>query len=290
MPARLDIEYIRNEFASEGYLLLSNRYINSKEPIKFKCPDGHTHITTWNSWQHGNRCPYCSGNKIGDYEIGPLGFIKDSFSKEGFIVLSDEFRGANQKIFYECHAGHRHSIRWGDWRKGFRCPYCSGKIRKNLEQISLAFKKEGYVLLSNSYKNVYTPLYYKCPNGHKHKTSWIAWYQNKRCPTCWAISVSGPGSPHWRGGVSLNGYCDVWLDKHFKKEIKNRDGNVCLNPKCYGTSSRLSIHHINYDKKDCRPANLITLCASCNSKANKDRRWHKAWYSAVLYRRYGYAL
>ena len=27
-------------------------------------------------------------------------------------------------------------------------------------------------------------------------------------------------------------------------------------------------YHINYNKKDCRPKNLITLCRSCNARAN----------------------
>jgi len=96
----------------------------------------------------------------------------------------------------------------------------------------------------------------------------------------------GENNPNWKGGISCEPYCDVWLDKDFKEAIKERDGYQCLNPTCNKTSNRLSSHHINYIKKDCRPENLITLCVSCNSKANKDRKWHKSWYKAVIYRRY----
>ena len=49
---------------------------------------------------------------------------------------------------------------------------------------------------------------------------------------------------------------------------------------------KLCIHHINYNKKDCKPKNLITLCKSCNSKANYDREWHKSWYKAIIYNKY----
>ena len=65
-----------------------------------------------------------------------------------------------------------------------------------------------------------------------------------------------------------------------------RDGYKCLNPTCNKTSTRLSLHHIDYDKKNCAPKNLITVCNSCNGKANKDREWHQSWYQAIIYLRY----
>ena len=36
-------------------------------------------------------------------------------------------------------------------------------------------------------------------------------------------------------------------------------------------------------KETVGPTNLITICNSCNSAANKDRRWHTAWYQAIIY-------
>ena len=65
-----------------------------------------------------------------------------------------------------------------------------------------------------------------------------------------------------------------------------RDGDTCLNPYCFKITKKLCLHHIDYNKKNCMPSNLITVCTSCNSRANKDHKWHKAWYQAVLYRRY----
>jgi hypothetical protein len=98
----------------------------------------------------------------------------------------------------------------------------------------------------------------------------------------------GPESSQWRGGISCEPYCDVWLDKDFKDSIKERDENKCLNPDCWSNTKRLSLHHINYNKKDCKLTNLITLCISCNGRANKDRDWHQSWYQTILYRKYGY--
>jgi len=78
-----------------------------------------------------------------------------------------------------------------------------------------------------------------------------------------------------------------WSSEEFKDFIKERDGYRCLNPFCFGNIHKLCVHHINYNKKDCVPENLITLCTSCNSRANKNRKWHEAWYKAIINRRYG---
>ena len=97
--------------------------------------------------------------------------------------------------------------------------------------------------------------------------------------------MSGENHPNWKGGISCEPYCDVWLDKDFKESIKERDGYQCLNPVCSRESKKLCVHHINYIKKDCNPFNLITVCKSCNTKANSDRVWHEAWYNILIYNR-----
>ena len=83
-------------------------------------------------------------------------------------------------------------------------------------------------------------------------------------------------------------YCSEWDFKEFKDLIKYRDRFVCLNPDCWGTAGRLAIHHIDYNKKNCELRNLITICTSCNSRANTDREWYTSWYQAILSRRYNY--
>lgn len=96
---------------------------------------------------------------------------------------------------------------------------------------------------------------------------------------------SGENHWNWKGGISCESYCDQWKDKEYKESIKERDGYICLNPECNRNYKRLNIHHIDYNKKNCHPFNLITICASCNMKANKDRKWHKAWYQAIIDKR-----
>ena len=95
----------------------------------------------------------------------------------------------------------------------------------------------------------------------------------------------GENHHNWRGGISFEPYCPIWACKEFKEYIKERDGYKCQNPDCWGTADHLplAIMHIDNDKMNCHPDNLITGCISCNSRANKDRKWHTLWYKAIMY-------
>jgi len=74
-------------------------------------------------------------------------------------------------------------------------------------------------------------------------------------------------------------------DKEYKESIKERDGYKCQNSSCRNMSKRLSIHHIDYGKKNCKPNNLITLCTSCNVRANSKRDYWFCFYMDLQYER-----
>jgi len=94
--------------------------------------------------------------------------------------------------------------------------------------------------------------------------------------------LRGENSPGWKGGISCNPYCDAWADKEYKESIKERDNYTCQNPDCKNNSNILCVHHIDYDKKNCAPKNLITLCNSCNSRANFNRGyWQKLYFNVI---------
>ena len=105
-----------------------------------------------------------------------------------------------------------------------------------------------------------------------------------------AIQFMGDNSSNWKGGIATDPYCGVWSDTDFKESIKERDEHVCQNPDCWGKCGHvpLNIHHIDFDKKNCHPQNLITVCASCNSRANINRTYWTIFYQAILSEKYGY--
>ena len=276
---KLTIEYVRDEFFKEWYILLTKIYKNNRQKLEYICPNGHRHFISWGNWESGCRCPSCAST------IKPtIEFIIKSFEKHYYECLTKEYVNSKQKLDYICPKGHRHSITWNDWQQGERCPYCCGNLKLTIEFIKECFENYNYDLLTKKYVNNKQKLEYICPEGHRHSMTWSNWQQGKRCPTCFFINKFGCGNPNWRGGISKEPYCQDW-GKDLKEFVKERDDYKCMNPDCWGKDKTLSVHHINYNKKSCGAENLITVCRSCNSRANTDREWHEAWYKAIIYRR-----
>jgi hypothetical protein len=215
-------------------------------------------------------------------------YIKDFIKKYNYELLSPEYKNATTKLEIKCNKGHLYKVSWNDFQQGNRCPICFGTPKKNIEAIIEFTRKIGYVLISTEYINTLKKLEFKCPEKHIFEVSWnnFSGPNGSRCPICWYLKNRGSNHGRWKGGISYDEYCDIFGNLEFKDIIKNRDGYKCLNPYCNSKYSRLSVHHIDYNKKNCDKENLITLCISCNSKANTNRKWHKSWYQAIMYRRY----
>lgn len=98
--------------------------------------------------------------------------------------------------------------------------------------------------------------------------------------------LAGENNPNWKGGITHEPYAPIWIDKRFKAGIRERDNHTCQNPECRRNSNILNIHHIDYDKENCEPENLITLCQSCNGRANFNRDFWEAGYREIIRRKY----
>jgi len=217
--------------------------------------------------------------------------LKKIINNEGYelLTLESEYKKLHSKIKLKCSKNHEFFKR-ADAFKNMkqRCTICSNKARKkySIEFIKNICKKEGYICLSTDYKNIFDMLSLICPNGHEIKMRMdgfiLQGYRCKKCSDKEAGKKRSLEKHHWwKGGICREPYCFEFTNdlKHY---IKDRDKNLCINPYCSKKSKKLHIHHIDYNKKNCDPSNLITICNSCNSKANEDREWHTKWYKTII--------
>lgn len=75
----------------------------------------------------------------------------------------------------------------------------------------------------------------------------------------------GKKHPNWVGGNKLYG---KYFTQELKTKIRKRDKFTCKICKKNGHF----IHHIDYNKKNNNKNNLITVCHSCHSKTNFNRK------------------
>ena len=85
---------------------------------------------------------------------------------------------------------------------------------------------------------------------------------------------------NWQNGKSFEPYDKYWTDT-LKDSIRERDGHICrLCNKSFmdeffkrHRKKSFPVHHIDYNKKNCNPDNLITLCDQCHGKTNYKREY-----------------
>jgi predicted nucleic acid-binding Zn ribbon protein len=102
---------------------------------------------------------------------------------------------------------------------------------------------------------------------------------SRECLGIWhSKTFIGENHPNWQGGTSNFPYPFGW-NEELKQQIKERDNFVCR--KC-GSEENLTVHHIDYNKDNLDPSNLITLCNTCNVKANYGREYWKEFYVNIM--------
>jgi 5-methylcytosine-specific restriction endonuclease McrA len=87
----------------------------------------------------------------------------------------------------------------------------------------------------------------------------------------------GEKSRFWKGGISFEPYPLDWTDD-LREAMRKRDDYICQiceihQDELNGRFKKLAIHHIDYDKDNLDPKNLISLCGRCHNKTNFDRNY-----------------
>lgn len=98
--------------------------------------------------------------------------------------------------------------------------------------------------------------------------------------------IKGEKNPAWLGGISFEPYGKEFSPE-LKEKIRKRDNYICQ--ECNKTQEelkrKLSIHHIDFNKKNNNPLNLISLCLNCHIQTNNNRKhWERYFQMKMCFR------
>lgn len=198
------------------------------------------------------------------------------------------------KVFLYCFKCHKIK----KLTKSLQCRSCSMKGRKftKKHKNNLSDSQKGRILSAehknkisetriklNLAKGINNPFYGK----HHSKETKLKISQRK-------IKLQlhkGNKNGRWIDGRSYQPYTKEF--RPLREQIRKRDNYICQ--KCYikqqfhfinNKLEKLSIHHIDYNKHNCKENNLITLCRKCNSVVNHNRNKWKNYFIKILRRKY----
>jgi len=112
--------------ASKDGLCLSGEYVNAFTKLKWKCNKGHEWCATSNAIQSGSWCPACAFKRNGEKSRLTIEEMHCLANKYGGKCLSDEYRGIDEKLWWECSKGHQWKTTPSNIRNGkMWCSTCS---------------------------------------------------------------------------------------------------------------------------------------------------------------------
>ena len=181
MGKKIDYYSIKTYIEQCGYTLLSEKYIDAHSQLLIKCNKGHIINMNWSNFKNGKRCAVCHKEKI---EKDSYTNSKKLVENEGYKLLNIVKEKKKTYLICECNKGHEFKIERSHFKERKRCPICSNQ-KLSFDYVKSSIEKEGYELLSKTYKNVFTPLKLKCDKGHECEINFHDFLTyNKRCGKC----------------------------------------------------------------------------------------------------------
>lgn len=164
---RFSIDEIRKEFVDRGLIPLFTEYINSKQPLAYRCPK-HPEKLQYISYDSFKRqqagCGICRYEKVGDKLRKDINEVKEEFRKRGYEPLFTEYKTRSIPLPYRCpnHPNKETKIALSALLAGKGCKYCASersqsegcnKIERFLQTKELNYQKE-YSFSDCRYKHI----------------------------------------------------------------------------------------------------------------------------------------
>lgn len=160
------LDDVKAIFESKNLTILDNVYINNMTPIRYRCSRGHEHQISLKHLLRGAGCFYCNLNRKLTTEI-----VREELAEEDYELLSD-YVNNKTKFLYKCPNGHIHSMTYGSWYQGRRCPECilhgtslfEQEVKDYVNDLNVPFISNDRTTILNELTNRYLELDIWFPN------------------------------------------------------------------------------------------------------------------------------
>jgi hypothetical protein len=194
------------------------------------------------------------------------------YSKETLKLMSEAKKGKPLSDEHKKKIGKNNARYWKGKQHSEETKRKISLIHKGKHHSPLTEFKKGYT----SRLGVKTPLETKLKQrlahlGQKHSEEHIR-KQRESIKKNLPRTAFKKGNQHifWKGGISFEPYSPEF-NQQLKEKIRKRDNYVCQDCGFAQNGKKLTVHHIDYNKKNNSPSNLIALCSNCHSKTNYNR-------------------
>jgi hypothetical protein len=148
--------------------------------------------------------------------------------------------------------------------------YVAMLVARNKSRIGIKLTDKQKEKMGSAWRGKKRPIRTKlwCEKLSKSKIGSTPWNKGVELP-----QFSGENHHNWLGGDK--DYGAGWTDD-LKESIRKRDDFTCQlcglpQIELTGFYKKLHVHHIDYNKKNLNPDNLISLCNRCHMKTNFNR-------------------
>ena len=222
------------------------------------------------------------------------------FCRELFYPSRKRIKFCSQKCFYKSRVGFKptkkqlEGLEYGRFKNGHSIRNTgrtrfkkgsSGFIGKHSEKTKMIISEKSKRMWSNSRirKVLLKKLRLRGPVSKETREKMSAASTGRKRTTEDIWKTSGERHYNWQGGKSFEPY-GLEFNGELREQIRKRD--ACRCQQCFrhqdelytksGRKYRLIVHHIDYDKKNNNPENLISLCMGCHFQTNFSREdWTK---------------
>jgi hypothetical protein len=188
-----------------------------------------------------------------EFSVIPSRGDKAKFCSSSCAAKTNVGYGENNHFWGKKHSEETKKIfreKNGNYMRGRKRPPFSEEWRENMSKAQSGKKKQPF------------------SEEHKRKMS---------------EAQKGEKGSNWQGGISQYPYPEEWTDS-LREGIRNRDNYICQECGIHqceliGRFKKLDIHHIDYDKDNLNPKNLISLCRICHAKTNINREYWISYFN-----------